>query len=100
VDPPVIGAIKESLRGQLTSIASKLLSSEHTKLEDLSEEEQNLWKQFDNSNIYKFITGEQDTLPEFQYDWIEPCQPALHFPPGILLTAHQDLQHPPDQNKQ
>jgi hypothetical protein len=32
----VIGAIKEALRGQLTSVASKLLSSEHTKLEDLA----------------------------------------------------------------
>ena len=72
-DPTVIGAIKEALRGQITSIASKLLSSEHTKLEDLSEEEQNLGKQFDNSNIYEFITGEQDTLPELQYYWIRPC---------------------------
>ncbi len=42
-DQTVIGAIKEALRGQLTSIASKLLSSEHTKLEDLSVEEQHLW---------------------------------------------------------
>jgi hypothetical protein len=99
VDPPVIGAIKESLRGQLTSIDSKLLSSEHTKLEDLSEEEQNLWRQFDNSDIYEFITGETDTLPEFQYNWIEPCQPAVHFPPGFLFAAHWDLQTPPDQNK-
>ncbi len=92
-DPPVIGAIKESLRSQLTSIASKLLSSQHTKLEDLSVEEQNLWKQFDNSDIYEFITGKQDTLPEFQYNWIEPCQPAVHLPPGVLLAAHQTPKH-------
>jgi hypothetical protein len=65
-DLPVIGAIKETLRGQLTSIASKLLSSEHTKLEDLSVEEQHLWNLFDNSDIYEFITREPDTLPEFQ----------------------------------
>ena len=50
-DQPVIGAIKEALRGLLTSIASKLLSSEHSKLEDLSLEEQILWKSFDNSKI-------------------------------------------------
>jgi hypothetical protein len=72
----VIGAIKEGLRGQLTSIASKLLSSEHTKWEDLSVEEQHLWNSFDNSDIYEFITGEPDTLPEFQLNWIEPCQLA------------------------
>ncbi len=54
-DQPVIEAIKEALRGKLTSITSKLLSSEHTRLEDLSVEEQDLWKQFDNSDIYEFL---------------------------------------------
>ncbi len=58
-----------------------------------------MWKQFDNSDLYEFITGEKDTLPEFQYDWIEPCQLAVHFPPGVLFAAHQDLQPPPDKNK-
>ncbi len=97
---PVIGAIKEALRGQLTSIASKLLSSEHSKLEDLSVEEQNLWNLFDNSDIYEFITGEPDCLPNFQFDWIEPCQLAVHFPPGSIFAKPQDFQPPPDQNKQ
>jgi hypothetical protein len=94
---PVIGAIKEVFRKQLTSIASKLLSSEHCKLEDLSVEEQTLWKAFNNSNIYEFITGEPDTLPEFQYNWIEPCQLALHFPPRVQLVPNQNL--PPNQIK-
>ncbi len=67
-DQPIIGPIKEALRGSLTAIASKLLSSEHSKLEDLSLEEQNLWKSFDNSDIYEFITGEPDCIPEFQFD--------------------------------
>ncbi len=58
-----------------------------------------LWTQFDNSDIYEFITGEKDTLPEFQYNWIEPCQLAVHLPPGVLLTSPQDLQPPPDQPK-
>jgi len=96
---PVIGAIKEALRGQLTSIASKLLNSEHSKLEDLSVEEQNLWTSFDNSDIYEFITGEPDTLPEFQFNWIEPCQLTVHLPPGVVFASHRDLQPPPDQNK-
>ncbi len=50
-DQPVIGAIKEMLRNELTSLASKLLSREHSKLEDISVEEQNLWKSFHNSDI-------------------------------------------------
>jgi hypothetical protein len=94
---PVIGAIKEALRGHLTSIASKLLNSEHSKLEDLSVEEQNLWTSFDNSDIYELITGEPDTLPEFQFNWIEPCQLAVHLPPGVVFASHRDLQPPPDQ---
>jgi hypothetical protein len=98
-DRPIIGAIKESLRGQLTSIASKLLNSEHLHFHQLSEEEQQLWQQFDKSEVYKFITGEKDTLPEFQFDWIEPCQLAVHLPPGVILAAHRDLQPPTDQAK-
>ncbi len=99
MDQTTIGTIKEALRVKLVSIASKLLNSEHSKLEDLSEENQNLWKQFDNSEIYEFITGEKDTLPEFQFNLIEPCQLAVHLPPGALLAMPQDLQDPPDQPK-
>jgi hypothetical protein len=98
-DQHVNGAIKEALRGQLTSTASKLLGSEHSKLEDLSVEEQNLWRSFDNSNIYKFITGEPDCLSEFQFDWIEPCQLAAHLPPSVVLAHPQDFLPPQDQNK-
>jgi hypothetical protein len=96
---PVIGAIKEVFRKQLTSIASKLLSSEHSKLEDLSLEEQNLWKSFDNSDIYEFITGKPVTLPEFQYNWIEPCQLAVHLPPGVQFASNKNFQLPPDPIK-
>jgi hypothetical protein len=93
-----ISAIKEELRLKLTSIASKLLSSEHYQFSHLSEEEQHLWRQFDKEEIYKFITGEEDTLPEFQYNWIEPCQLAVHLSPE-LQRFFQDLRVPPDQQK-
>jgi len=98
-DPIKIAAIKEELRGKLTSNASKLLNSEHSKLEDLSLEEQILWKSFDNSKIYEFITGEPDMLPEFQSNWIEPCQLAIHFPPTSNCATHQNFQIPPDPIK-
>ena len=99
MDQLVIGAIKEVLSCKLTSIASKLLSSQHSRLEDLSVEDQNLWRQFDNREIYDFIIGVPDTLLEFQYNWIEPCQLVVHLPPGALLASPRDLQPPPDQNK-
>ena len=82
----------------MTSIASKLLSSEHFHFCHLSEEEQHLWRQFDNEEVYKFITGEDDTLPEFQYNWIEPCQLAVHLPPDLQRFL-LDLKPPVDQNK-
>ena len=99
-DPIKISAIKEELRLKLTSIASKLLSSEDFHFSQLSEEEQHLWQQFDKEEIYQFITGEEDTLPEFQYNWIEPCQLAVHLPPELqnilrdLLPQAQAPQPP------
>ncbi len=62
-------------------------------------EEQKFWNLFDNSDIYEFITGEPDTLPEFQFDWVEPCQLAVHFPPGVIITHPRDFIPPQDQNK-
>jgi hypothetical protein len=71
-----ISTIKECLRNSLLSVASKLLSSEHLTLEHLSSDEQHLWNSYNNANIYEFLTGEKDTIPEFQFDWITP-QPTL-----------------------
>ncbi len=96
-DPIKIAAIKEELREKLTSIASKLLNSQHSRLEDLSLEDQILWKSFDNGEIYEFIMGEPDTLPEFQYNWIEPCQLAIHLPQNF--AAQLNFQLPPDPVK-
>jgi transposase InsO family protein len=98
-DPIKISTIKEELRGKLTSIASKLLSSQHSRFEHLSKEEQILWTSFDNGDIYEFITGEPDTLPEFQYNWIEPCQLAIHFPKEINCFPNQLFQLPADPIK-
>jgi hypothetical protein len=97
-DPIKISAIKEELQLKLTSIASKLLSSEHFHFCQLSEEEQHIWRQFDKDEVYRFITGEEDTLPEFQYNWIEPCQLAVHLSPELQRIL-QDLLAPPYQQK-
>ncbi len=99
-DPIKISAIKEELRLKLTSIASKLLGSEDFHFSHLSKEEQHLWQQFDKAEIYQFITGEEDTLPEFQYNWIEPCQLAVHLPQDLQnflrdLLPQAPVQPPP-----
>jgi hypothetical protein len=47
-----------------------------------------LWKLFENSEIYKFLTGEKDTVPEFCYNWVgfEP-RPQIHFNAQALIQA-------------
>jgi hypothetical protein len=79
------------------SIASKLLSSKHTILQDLSSEEQNLWNAFNNSVIYEFFTGEPDCPPKFQFNWIEPCFLAAHLPPGYVWAKPSRQKAQPAQ---
>jgi len=78
-DPRHISTIKEALRQSLLSVASKLLSKQHITVDQLSKEEQDLWNSYDNSDIYEFLTGEKDTLPEFEFDWIV-TDPKLRLP--------------------
>jgi hypothetical protein len=50
-DPSKISPIKEELRGSLLSVASKLLTEQHLTLDQLSQEEQDLWNSYDNRDI-------------------------------------------------
>jgi hypothetical protein len=88
-----IATIKEGLRQSLLSVASKLLGSQHLTLDQLSKEEQDLWNSYDNTDIYESLTGEKDTLPEFQFDWIT-TDPKICFP-----VDWKDLIAPPPQPK-
>jgi len=95
-DPVNISAIKEELRGSLLSIASKLLKSEHTRLHHLSDTEQQLWNSFEKADIYEFLTGEKDTIPEFQLNWISPEAPAIRQVPSTV-QAQPPAAPPPVQ---
>ena len=96
-----ISTEKEELCGSLLSIASKLLTSEHQNFHQLWKEEQKSWNSFDNADIYEFLTGKKDTIPEFQYNWIAPEAPALCWPvncqpaaPAPILPPAQTAQPP------
>jgi len=78
-DPLQISTIKEGLHQSLLSVASKLLTNQHLTVDQLSNGEQALWNSYDNSDIYEFLTGEKDTLPEFEFDWIV-TDPKLRLP--------------------
>ena len=81
-DQSEIMAIKAELRGALLSVASKLLKDTDTRLHHLSKAEQDLWNSFEKADIYEFLTGEKDTIPEFQFNWFSPEAPVVHRVPG------------------
>jgi hypothetical protein len=93
-DQSKILAIKAELRHSLLSIASKLLKSEDTRLHHLTSTEQQLWNSFEKADIYEFLTGEKDTIPEFQFNWISPEAPSLRVVPGASATAAAQLPPP------
>jgi len=88
-DPVNIAAIKK-LRASLLSIPSRLLKSELTRLHHLSEAEEHLWNSFEKADIYEFLTGKKDTIPEFQFNWISPEAPAI---PRYTLPFQFNLWH-------
>jgi len=66
VDTKLKTGITESLREPLMKIAQHLLISDKNTFEQLTTEEQQLWTNFKTADIYRFLTGEEDTIPEFQ----------------------------------
>jgi hypothetical protein len=80
----------ESLREPLMKIAQKLLISEKSTFEQLTTTEHNLWTKFENADIYRFLIGEEDMVPEFQYNWtsiprLQPLRTTLAgtTPPAV-----------------
>jgi hypothetical protein len=69
VDTKLKTGIAESLRKALMKIAQHLLISDKNTFEQLTPADRQLWSKFETSDIYRFLTGEEDTVPEFQYNW-------------------------------
>jgi len=67
VDTKLKTGIAESLREPLMKIAQQLLISDKATFELLTptEQQQQLWTTFETADIYRFLTGEEDTVPEF-----------------------------------
>ncbi len=73
--------IAESLRKPLMKIAQQLLISDKATFEQLTPTKQQLWTTFETADIYRFLIGEEDTVPEFQYNWtpvpkLQPLGPS------------------------
>ena len=53
----------------LMKVAYKLLSRDEATFEELTPSEQKLWNSFETDQIYRLLTGEADTVPEFRFNW-------------------------------
>ncbi len=62
--------IDNGLRAPLLTIANKLLGRQRLNFNQLTSPEQQLWNLFEKSDIYEFLTGEKDTIPEFCHNWL------------------------------
>jgi hypothetical protein len=92
VEPQLKTGIAESLRKPLMKIAQKLLISDKSTFEQLTPSEQTLCTCFETEDIYRFPTGELDTVPEFQYSWtsiprLQPLGPTISPPPSTAAPA-------------
>ncbi len=54
------------MREPLLHIANKVLGRQCLNFEQLTTPEQQLWSLFENSDIYEFLKGQKDTVPEFE----------------------------------
>jgi hypothetical protein len=61
--------VPECFREPLMKVAYKLLSRDEATFEELTPSEQKLWTSFETDQIYRLLTGEPDTVPEFRFNW-------------------------------
>ncbi len=96
VDTKLKTGIPESLREPLMKIVQHLLVSDKNTFDQLTPKDKKLWTTFETSDIYRFLTGEEDTVPEFQYNWttvpkLQPLGPTQAFvsaaPPAAAPPA-------------
>jgi hypothetical protein len=61
--------VPERFHEPLMKVAYKLLSRDEATFEELTPSEQKLWNSFETDQIYRLLTGEADTVPEFRFNW-------------------------------
>jgi len=110
VDTKLKTGISESLREPLMKIAQHLLISDKNTFDQLTPKEKQLWTMFETTDIYRFLTGEEDTVPEFQYNWTTvpklqpldpvntPVTPANAAPPAAPQASAPPPVAPPSSD--
>ncbi len=100
VDTKLKTGIAESLREPLMKIVQHLLISDKNTFEQLTPAGKQLWSKFETSEIYRFLTGEEDTVPEFQYNWttvprLQPLDPTSATASAVPTANPPALAQPP-----
>jgi hypothetical protein len=83
------------LRKPLLSIANKLLGRQHLNFDQLTPPEQQLWNLFEKSDIYEFLTGQKDTVPDFENFLTFSATPKVNI--NISKIAEKLVPIPPHQ---
>ena len=60
-------------------IANKLLGRQRLNFEQLTTPEQNLWSLFEKSDIFEFLTGQKDTVPQFENFYTFGAAPKVNI---------------------
>jgi hypothetical protein len=89
--------INETLREPLMHIANKLLGRQRLSFEQLTPPEQQLWSLFEKSDIFEFLTGQTDTVPQFENYFTFGATPKVNI--NIQRIA-QNLHPIPHTNNQ
>jgi hypothetical protein len=90
--------VPERFREPLMKVAYKLLSRDEATFEELTPSEQKLWNSFETDQIYRLLTGEADTVPEFRFNWytVDTTDGYYEGPP-ITTVPTRTITRPPAQ---
>jgi hypothetical protein len=82
--------VPERFREPLMKVAYKLLSRDEATFEELTPSEQKLWNSFETDQIYRLLTGEPDTVPEFRFNWytVDTCDGYYEPAPGLPVAPN------------
>jgi len=86
--------INETLREPLMHIANKLLGRQRLNFDQLTTPEQQLWSLFENSEIYEFLTGQIDTVPEFETFLTFSAKPKVTINTQNIAQNLQPIDNP------
>ncbi len=95
VNDKLITGIPEHLLKTLMKVACKLLLRVDTTFEELTPQEQELCRKFETDNIYRFLTEEHDTVPEFHFNWTTVPRQTFEGKYTDSSNLPEQVQQPP-----